>query len=256
MKMLMMLMMPLVLIVACGKDGDKERRGERHSRDLTLKLEEKTVDGELRIRLMLCEDYGGCHNTLLERDGDSFYFTNSRKDYRKKYVRKKHFETGNGRRRVVVGYDDHDDSSDDIYGRRGRNAGLFVSIGSGVSVGFSYGLRSKESYRYRSGNRNRDYLRGRGSVHRERSVYRDNGEFRKQSSFLRVNDIAIERTELVDEIADSKHWENREQSLRKLFVHSDEIRVTKREARSLLKVVADRFDVVIAADVEDIIDLR
>lgn len=253
MKMLMMLMM-LLLPVGCGKkrsDKDIDRKEK-----LTLQVLQKKVDGELRVMLRLC-DGRECYNTLRERDGDEFYFpryiTDRRNDRRvvsRRNVNRDH-------RRV---HRNHHEFGGDNWrdGRQHIGSSQYVDRGyhspqAGVTfvngrVRFSYHFNAHASYRERISHRTR--LTNRYDTGVRRSKRSDNDDYADA-----VGTVA-ERAELMRAIAEDRRWEEREHSLERLFEDGQAVRVTKRELRSLLEIVADYFDVKIDREVKDLLDLN
>ena len=242
MKKMLLMLLSLLLIVACGdkrsSEGiDKER--------LTVQVLQKNVNGELRSKLVMC-DGKECRNALREQDGDEFYFFyedtdrhNRQRENRRRNVNRSHHQV----------HQKHHDFAD-----RGR-LGSSQYIGSdydrphvGVSfvngrLNLRYRYQARTSYRvratYSNHHSNRHYDTG-----VRRSKRRDNDDYADT-----VGTVA-ERADLMHDIAEDRLWEERERSLRKLFVQGEAIRVNKDELRRLLVIVADYFDVEIDRKVE------
>ena len=248
MKMLLMLL-SLLLSVACG---DKQSSKSADNEDLTLQLKEKRISGELRAELMLC-DGKECYNALRERDGDRFYL--DLEDTRKnKHVSRHVTKRKNVHRDHRQVHRDHHRSDD--RGRFGSSQHVGIGYHSPhVGVTFANGsLRLSYRYNkhvsYQSRNHHRVRISNRYDAGVRRSKRKDNDDYADT-----VGTVA-ERAELIREIAEDRHWEEREKSLHKLFEDGDKIWVDQDEARRLLEIVADYFDVKIDREAKELVDLN
>ncbi len=229
-----LLMLTMVVLAACGSKKDKASKHEKTARDLTLRLAERTVKDRLRTYLQLCVD-DKCHNALQERNGAEFYFPNQisdrRNDHRLLHTRKGREDSRSDRRPV----NQHRGG----YERAPRVEAVFTLGG----LRLSYSQRVRTAYRTHVvyNNRTSDRIRNmdRHQTGGRRAERKDNGDYANALSTTAVH------PNLMQVIADNRHWEEREHSLRQLFVDGKKITVSKKELHRLLTITADYFDVAI-----------
>ena len=289
MLLLMLSLLSLLLSVACG---DKKSDEGLNDGNLTVQVLRKTIDGELRAMLMLC-DGDECRNALRNHNGDEFYFPKNATEVNRRgnylvdeqgnylVADRRDVNINNRAQRinqVPINYG-HVGSSQHIGSSQGFR-GIGVTVVNG-KVGFHY--ESHTRTHYNSGRRlNRfrarvnlrsvrdyddtpvlvGYDRSGEPIYLHRSDKRDyrghddRHAYRDNEDFAETVGTVAGRIELMRAVAEDTYWQNKEQSLQQLFVHGEAIRVNKNELRSLLEIVTVRFNAVIDAEVKDFLVRR
>ena len=223
--------------------------------NLTVQVLRKTIDGELRAMLMLC-DGDECRNSLRNHNGDEFYFpknateVNRRGNYlvdeRGNYLVADRREVNINNRVPRINDSNQGWRAIGVTVVNGRIGLHYTSH----TRAYSSGRRSNRLHARVNLRRGRDYgdtpvLVGYDRRGEPLYLHRDDRRAdRGKEDWAETVGTVAGRGELMHAIAADTYWRNKEQSLQQLFVHGKAIRLNKNELRSLLAIVAMRCNAV------------